>query len=479
MVDPDARSPQTSRSRAISRSACAGHAARRGRSSEGADDRQARRACCDSKGTRRSCHRSAPPGRGPPGRRCCRARRRRRPAADRRWPARRSAHGRRIRRHPRYSTRRRTRSSSGTSTTSTRWNPRPWRPRPAAERPRRTPRRRGAVDRSAVRLPTSGWMIEFSVSRSASVRNALAAKAGRLRLPSSVENLVAERVDQPGEAGRARFHDLARDRIGVDEIPQLGERPRHGGFACSHAPREADSQHRFSLASRHAGPDSGQIRQADDVVRYVRFGLVWARCRKRVSHGQQEKTRRSAPPRHARWGALHPHPGGGRGARDTPSQLVQRVAEPGAAQLRRDAPPHRRRYQDAVGAETGDNLRKRQKEWLGPLGPGHSSVLRSHHGYRFAAAAAGGVESRDSRRHDHLPRAARSRDRTAPEPGGFPLTLRPGHGVRDRPHHDGRQHRDLPRQPLPPLRRRPRPRRHRVAVGRRRADHAGAPPGRR
>ncbi len=36
--------------------------------------------------------------------------------------------------------------------------------------------------------------------------------------------------------------------------------------------------------------------------------------------------------------------------------------------------------------------------------------------------------------------------------------LRPGHRVRDRPHHDGRQHRHLPRQPVPPLRRRRRPR---------------------
>ena len=276
-------------------------------------------------------------------------------------------------------------------------------------------------------------MIEFSFSRSASVRNALAAKAGRLRLPSSARMSAPNASTSRGEAGRARFHDLARDRVGVDDVsPQLGEPPRDRRFACSHAPGEADSQHRFSLASRHAGPDSGQIRQADDVVRYVRFGLVWARCRKRVSHGQQEKTRRSAPPRHARWGALHPHPGCGRGARDTPSQLVQRVAEPGAAQLRRDAPPHRRRYQDAVGAETGDNLRKRQKEWLGPLGPGHSSVLRSHHGYRFAAAAAGGVEL------SHVIRAGMTTypglpgPEIAPHltPGGFPLALRAGHRVR-------------------------------------------------
>ena len=58
------------------------------------------------------------------------------------------------------------------------------------------------------------------------------------------------------------------------------------------------------------------------------------------------------------------------------------------------------------------------------------------------------------RRARHLPGHPGAHDHAAPHARGVARALRAGHRVRDRPHHDGRQHGHLPRQPLPPLRRR-------------------------
>ena len=78
-------------------------------------------------------------------------------------------------------------------------------------------------------------------------------------------------------------------------------------------------------------------------------------------------------------------------------------------------------------------------------------------------------QPRDRRRARDLPGHPRSDDHAAPHPRGVARALRPGHRVRDRPHHDGRQHRHLPRQPVPPLRRRRRPREPAARDARRRA----------
>ena len=86
---------------------------------------------------------------------------------------------------------------------------------------------------------------------------------------------------------------------------------------------------------------------------------------------------------------------------------------------------------------------------------------------------AGRAQPRDPGRDGHLSRAARAGDHLASDPGSLTCPLRPGDRVHDRPDQPGRQHRDLPRRALSPLRRRRRPGRGRAGADRRPARRRG------
>ncbi len=59
----------------------------------------------------------------------------------------------------------------------------------------------------------------FSVWRFSSSLNAIAASAGRFSAPSSVQDVVAERVDELGETLGSRLDDLSGDHVAVDDDP--------------------------------------------------------------------------------------------------------------------------------------------------------------------------------------------------------------------------------------------------------------------
>ncbi len=63
-----------------------------------------------------------------------------------------------------------------------------------------------------------------------------------------LEDLVAEPVHQAGKGRTTRFHDLARDPIGVDDLgSELGEERGDGGLAAPDTTRQTDEVHAISL----------------------------------------------------------------------------------------------------------------------------------------------------------------------------------------------------------------------------------------